>query len=48
MKISRRSLPASPVELLNFLVQENEVTTRELGALLGIDHFRFAATTWTS
>jgi antitoxin component HigA of HigAB toxin-antitoxin module len=30
--------PASPVELLNFLVEENEVTTRELGVLLGIDH----------
>ena len=30
--------PASPVELLNFLVEENGVTTRELGALLGIDH----------
>jgi antitoxin component HigA of HigAB toxin-antitoxin module len=30
--------PASPVELLGFLVEENGVTTRELGALLGIDH----------
>lgn len=30
--------PISPVELLNFLVEENDVTTRELGALLGVDH----------
>ena len=30
--------PVSPVELLNFLVEENEITTRELGAILGVDH----------
>lgn len=35
---SRDDGPVSPVELLNFLVEENEVTTRELGALLGVDH----------
>jgi antitoxin component HigA of HigAB toxin-antitoxin module len=29
---------ASPIELLNYLVEENEITTRELGSLLGIDH----------
>jgi HTH-type transcriptional regulator/antitoxin HigA len=34
----RTDPPASPLELLNFLVEENKVTTRELGALLGIDH----------
>ena len=28
----------SPLELLNFLVEENEITTRDLGAILGIDH----------
>jgi antitoxin component HigA of HigAB toxin-antitoxin module len=36
--LSKDDGPASPVELLNFLVEENEVTTRELGALLGVDH----------
>ena len=30
--------PARPVELLNFLVEENGITTRALGAILGIDH----------
>jgi HTH-type transcriptional regulator / antitoxin HigA len=35
---SRDDGPVSPVELLNFLVEENEITTRELGALLGVDH----------
>ncbi|HEY0793859.1 MAG TPA: helix-turn-helix domain-containing protein [Chthoniobacterales bacterium] len=28
--------PASPVELLQFLVEENGLTTREIGTLLGI------------
>ena len=37
-ELSKDDGRASPVELLNFLVEENEVTTRELGALLGIDH----------
>ena len=29
---------SSPVELLNFLVEESDLTTRELGKILGIDH----------
>jgi HTH-type transcriptional regulator / antitoxin HigA len=28
----------SPLEILNYLVEENGVTTRELGKILGIDH----------
>src|ERR1700730_1750643 len=31
-------LPLGPLELLNALVKEKEVTTRELGAILGVDH----------
>jgi HTH-type transcriptional regulator/antitoxin HigA len=27
-----------PLEILNFLVEENEISTRELGKILGIDH----------
>ena len=37
-QILEEDLPASPVELLNFLVEDNEVSTRELGELLGLDH----------
>jgi HTH-type transcriptional regulator/antitoxin HigA len=29
---------ASPLEILNYLVEENDLTTRELGKILGIDH----------
>jgi HTH-type transcriptional regulator/antitoxin HigA len=29
---------SSPLEILNFLVEENDLTTRELGKILGIDH----------
>ena len=29
---------SSPLELLNYLVEENDLTTRELGKVLGIDH----------
>ncbi len=29
---------SSPLELLNYLVEENDLTTRELGKILGIDH----------
>ena len=29
---------SSPLELLNYLVEENGITTRELGKILGIDH----------
>lgn len=30
--------PSSPLEILNYLVEENNITTRELGKILGIDH----------
>src|ERR1700687_1107600 len=29
---------SSPLELLNYLVEENGISTRELGKILGIDH----------
>lgn len=29
---------SSPLELLNYLVEENDITTRELGKILGVDH----------
>jgi HTH-type transcriptional regulator/antitoxin HigA len=29
---------ASPLEILNYFVEENDLTTRELGKILGIDH----------
>ena len=29
---------SSPLEILNYLVEENDITTRELGKILGIDH----------
>ena len=29
---------SSPLEILNYLVEENKITTRELGKILGIDH----------
>jgi HTH-type transcriptional regulator/antitoxin HigA len=29
---------SSPLEILNYLVEENNITTRELGKILGIDH----------
>jgi antitoxin component HigA of HigAB toxin-antitoxin module len=29
---------SAPLEILNFLVEENEISTRELGKILGIDH----------
>ena len=29
---------SSPREVLNYLVEENGITTRELGKILGIDH----------
>ena len=29
---------SSPLEILNYLVEENGITTRELGKILGIDH----------
>jgi HTH-type transcriptional regulator/antitoxin HigA len=29
---------SSPLEILNYLIEENGVTTRELGKTLGIDH----------
>jgi HTH-type transcriptional regulator/antitoxin HigA len=30
--------PGDPVELLCYLVEENGITTRELGKILGVDH----------
>jgi HTH-type transcriptional regulator / antitoxin HigA len=30
--------PSSPLEVLNFLVQEHGITTRALGKILGVDH----------
>lgn len=32
------SRPSAPLEMLNYLVEENDLTTRELGKILGIDH----------
>jgi HTH-type transcriptional regulator / antitoxin HigA len=29
---------SSPLEVLNYLVEENDISTRELGKILGIDH----------
>jgi DNA-binding MarR family transcriptional regulator len=29
---------SSPLEILNYLAEENDITTRELGKILGIDH----------
>jgi HTH-type transcriptional regulator/antitoxin HigA len=30
--------PADPLEMLRYLVEENQITTRQLGAILGLDH----------
>jgi HTH-type transcriptional regulator/antitoxin HigA len=30
--------PADPLEMLRYLVEENGITTRELGKILGVDH----------
>lgn len=30
--------PDDPLELLNYLVTENDISTRELGKVLGVDH----------
>jgi HTH-type transcriptional regulator/antitoxin HigA len=30
--------PADPLEILRYLVEENQITTRQLGAILGVDH----------
>lgn len=35
---ARSEKPADPVEMLCYLVEENQITTRQLGALLGVDH----------
>ena len=29
---------SSPLEILNYLVQENDISTRKLGKILGVDH----------
>ena len=35
---SREGEDSTPLELLNYLVEENDITTRELGKILGVDH----------
>jgi HTH-type transcriptional regulator / antitoxin HigA len=30
--------PANPVKILRYLVEENQITTRQLGTVLGVDH----------
>ena len=30
--------PADPLEMLRYLVEENKITTRQLGDILGVDH----------
>ena len=30
--------PAAPLELLNYLVEQNDISTRELGRILSVDH----------
>lgn len=35
---SREGEESTPLELLNYLVEENDITTRELGKILGVDH----------
>jgi HTH-type transcriptional regulator / antitoxin HigA len=32
------SAPGDPLEVLRYLVEENGITTRELGKILGVDH----------
>ena len=35
---SKIDKPAEPLEVLRYLVEENGITTRELGKILGVDH----------
>ena len=37
-KAAHQDKASTPLELLNYLVTENDISTRDLGALLGIDH----------
>jgi HTH-type transcriptional regulator/antitoxin HigA len=37
-KAGHQNKASSPLELLNYLVNENNISTRDLGAILGIDH----------
>ena len=30
--------PANPLKILRYLVEENQITTRQLGTVLGVDH----------
>jgi HTH-type transcriptional regulator / antitoxin HigA len=38
IRSEKRGKTSSPLILLNYLVEENGLTTRELGKILGIDH----------
>lgn len=35
---ARTEKPADPLEMLRYLIEENQITTRQLGATLGVDH----------
>jgi HTH-type transcriptional regulator/antitoxin HigA len=37
-KAAHQKKASTPLELLNYLVSENGISTRELGVILGIDH----------
>jgi HTH-type transcriptional regulator / antitoxin HigA len=37
-QVGEKDTPATPLELLNSLVEDNGLSTRQLGAVLGIDH----------
>jgi antitoxin component HigA of HigAB toxin-antitoxin module len=37
-KAAHQNKASTPIELLRFLVEENETSTRELGQILGVDH----------
>jgi antitoxin component HigA of HigAB toxin-antitoxin module len=37
-KAARQGKASTPIELLEYLVEENDISTRELGQILGVDH----------
>ena len=37
-KAAAQDKPSTPLELLNYLVEENQLSTRDLGQILGVDH----------
>ena len=37
-KSGKHDEESSPLELLNYLIEENGITTRELGKILRVDH----------